>query len=82
MRSREKSVEDPPRARPDLSNAEWLKRHSHEIVRRYANQWIAVYHHSVIAHGPNPELVRQNASNIVGHTRFLLKYIERGLVIL
>jgi hypothetical protein len=81
MRSREKRGE-PSKAHPDMSNAEWLKRHSRDIVRRYPNQWVAVYHQSVVAHGPHAELVRQNASAIVGHSRFLMKYVEKGLVIL
>jgi len=82
MRIREKRKEFPSAGHPGVSNASWIRRHSREIVSRYAGEWIAVYHNSVIAHGHNPQLVRQNASAIVGHTRFLMKHIDKGMVIL
>ncbi|MBX7151950.1 hypothetical protein K1X84_09945 [bacterium] len=83
MRSRSYQTRSyPSKPGSHRSDHEWLRMNSEMITKRYANQWIAVYKQSIIAHGDNPEMVRQNAQLIAGHDSFALKHIEKGIVIL
>lgn len=82
MRTRERKQQNPSAPRPARTDVEWLRHNSGAITRRYSQKWIAVYHGSVVASGDNPDLVRQQASMIVGHERFLMTHVEKGMVIL
>ncbi|MCB0833591.1 MAG: hypothetical protein KDC45_09025 [Bacteroidetes bacterium] len=71
-----------PKTPEHLNDQDWLRANSPRITQRYAKQWIAVYHHSIIASGRNPEMVHQNAKLITGDKPFMMKHIEKGIVIL
>ena len=82
MKSSQNQSKQPTKPGRHVSDMEWLKTNSPVITKKYARQWIAVYNHSVIASGMNPEIVRQNAMMILGHSHFTMRHIEKGILIL
>lgn len=65
-----------------MSDEAWIKAHSAVLTKKYAREWIAVYRHSVVAHGRNPDVVHQSARTIVGDVPITMKHVEKGIVIL
>lgn len=64
------------------TDQDWLRANSAMITRKYSRQWIAVYRQSVIASGSNPETVTHNARLIAGKESFMMKHIEKGILII
>ena len=80
MRANQKQSKGRPQKAPaSVSDSAWVRDHWNTISKRYAGQYIAVFHGSVIANGNNPEIVQLNAREIAGDVRFTLKYIAKGI---
>lgn len=57
----------------------WANKNMSELVKKYANKWIAIVNKKVIAFGPDVETVELKAKNKVKQKEFPILFVERGI---
>lgn len=55
---------------------DWAWDHYGEFVKKYPDQWIAVYHKEIVAHGESIDEIEKIAREKTGMTRFPVLFIE------
>ena len=55
---------------------DWAWDHYAEFVQQYPDQWIAVYHKEVVAHGESIDEIENTARKKTGKTYFPVIFVE------
>ncbi len=61
-----------------LEDLDWAEEHHSELLRKYRDQWIAVYNKHVIAAGELGGEVEKEASTKLGKKRPALYFVDSG----
>jgi hypothetical protein len=62
-----------------LAEEEAFNRQLEELLKKYKNQFVAVYHGEVVDHDPNESVLFQRVLKKLGDVVFLIAPVQRGL---
>lgn len=61
-----------------LEDLNWAGEHHTELLKKYRNEWVAIYNKRVIAHGLSGEKVENQAKAKVGDKSVAMYYVDSG----
>ena len=60
-----------------MKNRDWLENHFKEIQEKYADQWVAIIGEKLVAHGNDPEEVKQKIKGDFPRAEMVLIRVPR-----
>jgi hypothetical protein len=61
-----------------LDDLDWAGEHHTELLNKYRNEWIAIYHKEVVAHGLSGREVETQAQAKAGDKPVAMYYVDSG----
>jgi hypothetical protein len=61
-----------------LEDLDWAGEHHTELLKKYRNEWVAIYNKQVVAHGHSGKEVKSRARAQAGDQPVAMYYVDSG----